>query len=655
MNRFHPCLALILAVCTTALLLSCDAQKDATASEPGVWVLPRFAAGAVVPTSTRTVVGRLVAKGRPDTVRTVVYQSGGTIEFGTLPARTPFRLTLTGFDSTGTALWWSYADDTTGSSPVKDVLLTLAPVPLAAGSLLPSNSDWYKGDTLPVPAGAVYTVDGSDPRTSSNARQVLDSAGLAVDSNNTVKVAVRVPGDSALDRPDLWSPVETYTFTIDALDTITSLDTLFLSHFANWKALRDSSTSSAVGALNRGILTAKYDPDRLDRVDTLPSDLFTTTGASLHVYLRLATSRASASFEGTPIPTDSFFRIPLPADSLVRVVVGNHGRSRTYSVRLVKGWTDAPVKGLQDLHASVDGLRANTLNDKSWTLGVSHDQEAFSMVPIFPSDFRLRMGNMLWRAGDSIPVSASRDTTLTFWIVDSLADPTPAGPYTLQVIHAPRTIAFRDTTWGVPWRDVAYDTLVDARNGRKYRTVMVGNARWMAENLNFRRDSSFCPAVADSCTKNGRWYRWAAAADTTPAFDAAGLATTIPLKGVCPSGWHLPSETEWRALVALLGSSKSGILLRSVGTSWSQGGGEDSVGLRALPAGYRFVDAAYPNFFGTRGQTTDAYFWTSTQSSLDGSRAGSVRISGSAPAVDFLANAPKSDAYSVRCVEDAAP
>ncbi len=192
--------------------------------------MPRFAEGTKVPTSTHSVEGRLSAKGRPDTLLTVPYRSGDVIEFGTLPPQTPFRLTLTGLDSSKTPLWWSYADDTTGSSPVKDVFMKLAPVPAAAGSLLPTGLIWYKGDTLPVPDGAFYTVDGSDPRTPGSGRPVLDPKGLAVDSIDTVKVAVRTPRDSALDRPELWSPVETHILGIDVRDTITSLDTLFLSH-----------------------------------------------------------------------------------------------------------------------------------------------------------------------------------------------------------------------------------------------------------------------------------------------------------------------------------------------------------------------------------------------------------------------------------------
>lgn len=658
MNRLRTPLALILSVWTTAILLSCDARKDVTASEPGVWVMPRFAAGASVPTSTRTVVGRLSAKGRPDTVRTVGYQSGGTIEFGTLPPQTAFRLTLTGLDSLGKALWWSHADDTTGSSPVKDVLMTLAPVPLAAGSLLPTTSVWFKGDTLPVPAGAVYTVDGSDPRTSLLALPVLDPKGLAVDSNDIIRIAVRVPRDSALGQPELWSPVETYTFGIDAQDTITSLDTLMLTHWRNRgdSILYEDQNPDSAGYeehYNFTIIPGVMAAGSNVRFDTIPTGMsFGLTTLALRIFSIPRSPRATIRAMGLVVVPDSFFEIPFPEDSVVDVTVENNGRRNAYVIHLVPKRIDSPNKTLQGLAATTAGLRQSALDDKSWVMSIPFDQTIFSIIPTLPPSMRLRSGNALWKTGDTIPLSVPLDTTFSFLVVDSLGDPAPAGPYTLQVIHAPRTLTFRDTTWGVPWRDVAYDTLVDVRNGRKYRTVMVGNARWMAENLSFRRDSSFCPAVTDSCSKYGRWYRWAAAADTTPAFDATSLASTTLLKGVCPSGWHLPSEAEWRTLVELLGTSKSGTLLRSVGSSWNQGSGEDSVGFRAMPAGYRYLDGGYPGFFNTLGQSTDAYFWTATQSSLNATRASSVHISGAAPAIDFVSTSLKSNAFSVRCVED---
>ncbi|WP_295040828.1 fibrobacter succinogenes major paralogous domain-containing protein [uncultured Fibrobacter sp.] len=149
--------------------------------------------------------------------------------------------------------------------------------------------------------------------------------------------------------------------------------------------------------------------------------------------------------------------------------------------------------------------------------------------------------------------------------------------------------------------DATAKTLTDLRDGQTYKTVVIGEQTWMAENLNYAdsvttaslKGKSWCyDGVAGYCEKYGRLYTWAAA------------------KTVCPEGWHLPSYDEWNTLFTAVGGiSTAGAKLKSQ-TGWAAYDGitnEDSFGFSALPAGYR---NSIGNYY---GEGNYAYFWSSTE------------------------------------------
>ena len=160
--------------------------------------------------------------------------------------------------------------------------------------------------------------------------------------------------------------------------------------------------------------------------------------------------------------------------------------------------------------------------------------------------------------------------------------------------------------------NVAAGTLKDLRDGKTYKAVKIGKQTWMAENLNYETENSWCYNDSSKyCDKYGRLYTWAAAIDsialandrTNPQNCGNGKTCLFSkkLQGSCPSGWHLPSRAEWLTLfVAVGGKSVAGQKLMST-SGWEQGIGTDDYGFSALPAGStRFDDlGSFADFWST--------------------------------------------------------
>jgi uncharacterized protein (TIGR02145 family) len=145
--------------------------------------------------------------------------------------------------------------------------------------------------------------------------------------------------------------------------------------------------------------------------------------------------------------------------------------------------------------------------------------------------------------------------------------------------------------------------------GQDYRTVKIGGKRWMAENLNYAVDSSWCYGNDPSnCEKYGRLYQWASAMDIDASYNnSVWRGSDVKHRGICPSGWHLPSRQEWNNLVSAVGSP-AGTKLKSTSGWSSNGNGTDNFGFSALPGGYRDYSDGY---FGNAGNYGN--WWTATE------------------------------------------
>lgn len=145
---------------------------------------------------------------------------------------------------------------------------------------------------------------------------------------------------------------------------------------------------------------------------------------------------------------------------------------------------------------------------------------------------------------------------------------------------------------------VAAATLPDHRDGQVYRTVVMGQTRWFAQNLNYETPDSRCHGdLPGHCAVYGRLYRW----------DEAMTA--------CPPGWHLPSDREWQDLEVAIGMNEADAGLE-------RGRGE-KLGDRLKSGGDTGFDAQYSGYsdphrgdeFVRLGER--AAFWTSTAAGRD--------------------------------------
>jgi len=191
--------------------------------------------------------------------------------------------------------------------------------------------------------------------------------------------------------------------------------------------------------------------------------------------------------------------------------------------------------------------------------------------------------------------------------------------------------------------DIVYGTLTDTRDWQTYRTVEIGTQVWMAENLNYDAPGSACYEDDPSyCDIYGRLYGWAT------VMDGASSSTSSPsgVQGVCPVGWHVPSDDEWTMLTdAVGGASTAGTKLKSTSGWCSGGNGTDEYGFSALPGGSRLTNGIF--FLAGYG----GFWWSATEG--DASSAG-FRTMGCNIDLVNMDDFDKSYLYSVRCVRDSA-
>lgn len=189
--------------------------------------------------------------------------------------------------------------------------------------------------------------------------------------------------------------------------------------------------------------------------------------------------------------------------------------------------------------------------------------------------------------------------------------------------------------------------------GQNYRTVVIGKQTWMAENLNYKGTGTDTVGVcynnsADSCKKYGRLYTWMAAMGLADSCKSTDCKSQIAVKhqGICPTGWHVPTEWEWQALEEEIGDSIAGKVLKSKSGWNDSGNGMDTYGFSVLPAGW--IHPSNNNFVQAGSQ---GVFWATTPQNMSTARFRFFR-SDTNRAISTYNNIYRTSAFSIRCLKD---
>ena len=219
----------------------------------------------------------------------------------------------------------------------------------------------------------------------------------------------------------------------------------------------------------------------------------------------------------------------------------------------------------------------------------------------------------------------------------------------------------------------------DSRDGRSYKYVEIGEQTWMAENLNYNASGSKCyDNDSENCKKYGRLYDWATAMGFEKECNSSSSCrgqVQEKHKGICPQGWHMPSDEEWTVLTDFVGDGSATKLratsgwdadyittlvcdaYASAGISGYCKGGTDEYGFSALPGGYCYFSDSGEFVFRSSTAVTSGSGggggWWSTGEGGDGYwHLSNVYVIIYIYENTFLDDNLKTSLYSVRCVKD---
>jgi len=184
--------------------------------------------------------------------------------------------------------------------------------------------------------------------------------------------------------------------------------------------------------------------------------------------------------------------------------------------------------------------------------------------------------------------------------------------FTFDVVYNDGEVELRKKINGIIKKScdntVSYGSVTDARDGNRYKTVEIGSQTWFAENLRYDQLGGIPASIATPPIElYGQLYY--------------GRKLQSGWDNVCPDGWHVPSDDDWKQLEKHIGMSQqeadkfntydrgmdidAGVLLKDC-ELWD---GSNNYGFSAVPSGWTYKD-----FQESRSRVgTSAGYWTSTE------------------------------------------
>ena len=194
---------------------------------------------------------------------------------------------------------------------------------------------------------------------------------------------------------------------------------------------------------------------------------------------------------------------------------------------------------------------------------------------------------------------------------------------------------------GVPCAFTCGTSTVSDVDGNAYTTVLIGAQCWTKENLKVTRYNDLTipldatggstgtsltwqnlttgsytiygneSSTSANATNYGILYNW---------YAAKGIITSggTPTKNMCPTGWHVPTDSDWNKLVisidsgadttgTILQSTTAGILMKKNDALWTTNIGTNTSGFSALPGGARNTNGSFLSI------RNFAFFWSATE------------------------------------------